>query len=460
LTTLAYLVLSFVVILLIARLLSKLLKKRVLTRFGFDKGTQESIAVIFTYLVAFLGVLIIMQSFGINISSLTVFAGALGIGFGIALQDLASNFISGITILMDRAIRVGDFIEVDHLLGTVERISIRSIVVRTIHNVFVIVPNNRFVRENVINWSYKDPRCRLTLPINFPDDLDPIHITEALIAAAYQEPRVLPMPSPHVWFKGYGEGTIDFELLVWIDNPPDTSLIKSNIYYHIAHEIKMRNIETAAPQRNLCVRHPESLFPFIHETVSALQGTAKTEAASEKGKKSGSSALLLTDLLRKVDYFKNLTDFELLKIIESGYRKNLKALQILFNEGDPGDAFYIILSGEVEVFVPKINRKLAVLEKGNFFGELALILGIPRTASVRALKPTVLFCIHSEGFERLLKNHTSLYLSIIEELEEHKEELAQRQKELREMGLLDEDEDDDNVVTWVTKRIKKLFSLG
>ena len=459
LMSLVELAIALVIIFTIASLLSRVIKKKVLRRFGLDKGTQESIATIFTYIFAFIGLLVIMQGFGINISSLTVFAGALGIGFGIALQDLASNFISGITILMDRSIRVGDFIEVDHLLGTVEKISMRSTVVCTIHNVTVIVPNNRFVRHNVINWSYEDPRCRLQLPISFPDDLDPVHITEALIAAAYREPKALPMPSPHVWFKGYGEGTIDFELLVWIDNPPDTSMIKSNLYYLISNELRLRNIETAAPQRNLHIRHPETLAIMVQEAILTLKGVLDSMPLVAEAQKPGPSILLLTDLLRKVDYFKNFKDFELLKLIENGYRKNLKTSEVLFNEGDPGDAFYLVLSGAVNVFVPKINKTLATLKTGNFFGELALILGIPRTASVQALEPTVLFCIHSEGFEQVLKQHTTLYASIIEELEKHKEELAERQKQLREMGLLDDNEEDENVLAWVGKRIRKLFSL-
>ena len=164
-------------------------------------------------------------------------------------------------------------------------------------------------------------------------------------------------------------------------------------------------------------------------------------------------------MLRQIIYFQNLNDLELRQLIEAGYRQRLNASQILFRENDPGDAFYIVLDGSVEVFVEKINKHLVNLTVGKFFGELALMLGIPRTASVRALEETVLFAINKDGFQRLLKEQPDFYEQIVKELAKHQEELTARQKQLREMGLVDASEDDQNPVTWVRNRLKNLFSL-
>ncbi|NET51492.1 MAG: cyclic nucleotide-binding domain-containing protein [Merismopedia sp. SIO2A8] len=163
--------------------------------------------------------------------------------------------------------------------------------------------------------------------------------------------------------------------------------------------------------------------------------------------------------MRLVTYFENLSDLEVRQLIEIGYRKRLVPSQVLFHEDEPGDAFYIILSGSVEVFVAKLSKHLTILGAGQFFGELALMLGIPRTATVRAVEETILFVINRKGFEKLLQEHPELSEVIVQELGKHKEELAQRQKQLRDMGLLDATEDDKNPVSWVRKRLKKIFSL-
>ena len=154
-----------------------------------------------------------------------------------------------------------------------------------------------------------------------------------------------------------------------------------------------------------------------------------------------------------------MNDLDLRKLIEIGYHLRIKESEILFKENDPGDAFYIILSGKVEVFVSKINKHLATLKKANFFGELALMLGIPRTATVRALEDTTLFVINNQAFEKFLKSNPLVAEEIVCELVKCQEELTYRQQQLRKMGLIDELEVDINPVVWVRKRLKKVFNL-
>lgn len=151
--------------LIIAKIISEGIKRSVLVRMRLDRGSREAISTIISYILATIGCIFVLQASGINLTSLTVLAGVVGIGFGFGLQNLASNFISGLTLLFEHQIRVGDFIEIDKLLGTVETISIRSTIIKTIDGLFVIIPNIKFVETNIINWSYRDPRCRLHIPV-------------------------------------------------------------------------------------------------------------------------------------------------------------------------------------------------------------------------------------------------------------------------------------------------------
>ncbi|MGA7935876.1 MAG: mechanosensitive ion channel domain-containing protein, partial [Kovacikia sp.] len=215
LSLLLTLILVIITVFWVSRSLSNWLKRGVFIRLGLDRGTREVIASLIQYLLTVLGLIIVLQTAGVNLSSLTLFAGVLGIGIGFGLQNLASNFISGLTLLVEQPIRVGDFIEVENLLGTVESISIRSTTVRTQDGVFVIVPNIRFVEHNVVNWSYRDPRCRIHVPVGVAYGSDTLLVSEALLEAARQDPKVLNDPAPRVWFKGFGDSSLTFELLVW-----------------------------------------------------------------------------------------------------------------------------------------------------------------------------------------------------------------------------------------------------
>ncbi len=222
-----------IVVLLVAGVIKHLLKKRILPRFGLDVGTRESLSAITSYIVTIIGFLIVLETTGINLSSLAVFAGGLGIGFGIGLQNLASNFISGLTLLFEQPIKVGDYIEVDKLAGTVEEIAIRSSTIRTINGVFVIVPNSHFLDNNVVNWSYRDPNCRIVIPVRVAEESDSLAVMEALLTAARQESRILSNPCPEVYFKGPKKDTLRFELLVWIHNPSEMDSIKSALQFLI-----------------------------------------------------------------------------------------------------------------------------------------------------------------------------------------------------------------------------------
>ncbi len=330
-----------------------------------------------------LGFIIVLQTAGVNLSSLTLFAGVVGIGIGFGLQNLASNFISGLTLLVEQPIRVGDFIEVGNLLGTVENISIRSTTVRTQDGVFVIVPNIRFVENNVINWSYRDPRCRIHIPIGVAYGSDTLLVSEALVEAARKNPKVLNDPPPRVWLRGFGDSALNFELLVWINEPAESEPIKSSLNFAIERELHVRGIKVPFPQRDLHIHNFRGIESLIQGSDHSELGNGRhhpLELPAQEAKPAAPLAInnmTLRDLLRRISYFHQCTDTEILQLIEYGYRQLFPADQIVCEEGTPGDAFYIILRGSVEIFSKRVEQYIATLNEGEFFGEMALLMGIP-----------------------------------------------------------------------------------
>ncbi|MCD8485819.1 MAG: mechanosensitive ion channel [Desertifilum sp.] len=444
--------LALFLILFICRNLKGFLKYRILSKFKIDEGNREAIATIISYGIGTLSILVLLQTQGFNLASLAVLAGGLGVGIGLGLQSLTKNFTSGLTLLLERKLKVGDFIEFAGLSGYIKEISLRATVIRTREGGDVVVPNSQLVENQVLNWSYDTFTARVQIPVGVAYGTDPVLVTETLLNCAYADASVLHDPAPRVIFKGFGDNALNFELWVWVNRIDLSPIIRSSINFIIEYQLRQQGISIPFPQRDLWLRNPEVLTPTYstnnHHPVSSLPEL-------EKPKK----PLSLRQLLHEVVYFQNLNDLELRQMIEIGYRKRLSSSQVLFREGDPGDAFYIILSGEVEVYVEKIGKHLTTLGPGKFFGELSLMLGIPRTATIRATEETLLFAINNLAFEKLLREHPELTEAIIQELARHREELAERQKQLREMGLVDDDEDDKNPVIWVRKRLKNLFGV-
>ncbi|MFB2917518.1 mechanosensitive ion channel domain-containing protein [Aerosakkonema funiforme] len=459
------LIISLLIAIFTSSALSNFLKERLLVRMGIDEGNREAIAVIVRYATAALGILIVLQSIGFNLASLAVLAGGLGVGLGFGVQDLTTNFVSGLTLLVDRPVKVGDYIELGNLTGTVKKISIRSTIINTNDDSSVIVPNSSMIGNKIVNWSYDSSYCCLRIPVVVADDNDPLLVTETLLSAAYMESAILYNPNPRVLFVGFTEQGFKFELLAWLDKPNKIELIKSSLNFAIEYNFRENGIKFPTDDRNLWFQNPEVFAPLLQKQNSTkidpkkeTDITASYESALQIAP-IPAKQLPVHDLLRQIVYFQNLNDLELRQLIEAGYRQRLVPSQILFRENDPGDAFFIILEGTVEVFVEKINKHLVNLTVGQFFGELALMLGIPRTATVRAIEETILFAINKAGFQQLLQEHPELFEEIVKALGNHQEELTARQKQLREMGLVDTAEDDQNPVAWVRKRLQKLFNL-
>jgi small-conductance mechanosensitive channel len=233
----------------------RFLFNRFLVKSGLDRSLQYAIAQIVSNLVLIIGIFIVLDNAGIHLGALTVFAGAVGVGVGFGLQNIASNFISGLVILAERPITIGDRVEVAGVVGQVQQIRARSTVILTNDNIAMIVPNSKFIDSPVTNWTYSDRRVRFRVPIGVAYGSDVNKVREALIAAGRSNSHVLEDPGPSVFLNKFGESSIDFELVVWSSEMSHRpSRFKSDLNFAIEEKLREAGIKIPFPQRDLHIR--------------------------------------------------------------------------------------------------------------------------------------------------------------------------------------------------------------
>ena len=233
----------------------RFLFNRFLAKSGLDRSLQYAIAQIVSNVVLIVGIFIVLDNAGIHLGALTVFAGAVGVGVGFGLQNIASNFISGLVILAERPITVGDRVEVAGIAGQVQHIRARSTVIVTNDNITMIVPNTKFIDSPVTNWTYGDPRVRFRLPVGVAYGSDVDKVREALLAAAEENPNTLKDPEPSVFLEKFGENSLDFELVVWSSEMSyRPRRYRSDLNFAMEQKLREAGIEIAFPQRDLHIR--------------------------------------------------------------------------------------------------------------------------------------------------------------------------------------------------------------
>jgi potassium efflux system protein len=207
--------------------------------------------------LTFIGAIVILQVWHIDVSSLTFLASVLGVGVGFGLQNIANNFVSGLVVSLERPIQPGDFVKVDEWMGTVEHIGPRNTEMRTLDNVSILIPNSRFLESEVINWTHRDPVSRLHVPLGVAYGSDIARVRAALLEAAHDHPDVLKDPRPRVEFKGFGESALEFELLVWTGDPRIQQRLISDLNYRVETNLRRYHVQVPFPQRDLHLRSPQ-----------------------------------------------------------------------------------------------------------------------------------------------------------------------------------------------------------
>jgi small-conductance mechanosensitive channel len=261
---------------LIARLLRKLIAEKLFGRTHVDPGVRYALGRVTSYVIWILGLIVALQPLGINATTLAVFGGAIGVGIGFGLQDIAKNFVAGLILLIERPIKVGDRIEIGQVTGSVAEIRARATLVRTNDDIYLIVPNSKFVTETVTNWSYRSPRVRFHFPVSVASGSDPRAVEQALLEAAAKNEHVLTEPGPTVLFAAFGESSLDFELACWTSGMLHRrSALRSEMNHAIHEALTARGIELPFPQRDIHIRSAEGLEGLRIGRGGAADGAAR-----------------------------------------------------------------------------------------------------------------------------------------------------------------------------------------
>jgi len=239
----------------IARYVKTLIETKVFLKLRIERGLKQTFSTLIRYIIISIAILIGLNLAGIPLRSLAFFAGAFGIGIGFGMQNIISNFISGIILLFERPMRVGDVITLeDGTLGTIERISTRSTTIITPDNVSLTVPNSKFVESKITNWSLPQPHMRGKVTVGVAYGSDTALVKKCLLEVAQQNPKVRKYPEPFVRFNEFGDSALIFDLFFWGDDAGARWFAMSELNFSIDEVFRKNNIEIAFPQRDIHIR--------------------------------------------------------------------------------------------------------------------------------------------------------------------------------------------------------------
>ena len=247
---------------LLTRFSRYILGNKILARTKMDRGVQYALLRAFGYLVFLLGLIVGLDTTGLNLRSLLVVGGALGLGVGLGLQNIVSNFVAGLVILWEGPVKVGDLIEVGNTQGEVIRIGARGTWVRTLDNQVIIVPNSEFINQRVSNWTANDRIVRLSIPVGVSYDCDLDKVREVLLDIAKRHPEVLDVPPPAAIVTGFGDNAVNIVLRVSTALMTErTTTIKSDLFLEVFRVFREKNIDMPFPQRDIHIRSVEAPAP-------------------------------------------------------------------------------------------------------------------------------------------------------------------------------------------------------
>lgn len=255
----------FLVVMFLSRTAQRALSERVLPETALDIGLQQSLATVFGYLGVIFAVVLGVAAVGVDLSNIALIAGALSVGIGFGLQTIVSNLVAGITLLVERPIKVGDWIVVGDQQGIVKRIKIRSTEIETFERNSVIVPNAAFLQDTVINRTHKDRISRIEVPIGVAYGSDVKKVEKILRDVAKDNPKIAADPEPFVLFQNFGASSLDFELRCFCPNVSDTIRGASELRFSIDEAFRREGIEIPFPQRDINIKGIEGLENLLRQ---------------------------------------------------------------------------------------------------------------------------------------------------------------------------------------------------
>lgn len=252
-------ILIFVVVMLLTRAGQRALTEQILPETQIDTGLQHSLSAGFGYIGAVIAAVLAVSAIGLDLTNIALIAGALSVGIGFGLQNIVNNFVSGLTLLVERPIKVGDWVVVGDQEGIVKRIQVRATEIETFQRTSVIVPNSAFLQEPVINRTHKDSFARIEVRVGVAYGSDTAKVERILLSAAKENPKVASWPEPFVLFTNFGESSLDFELRCYCQNVFDTIRGASELRFSIDQGFRKEGIEIPFPQRDVHLKDIDRL---------------------------------------------------------------------------------------------------------------------------------------------------------------------------------------------------------
>jgi len=432
---------------LAARGLKRLLAGRVLCWFSLPEGRREAVATLVSLGLAALGYVVVVQGMGLDFGALAVIFGALGVGVGFGLQELTRNLSSGLTLLMEGKLKVGDLIEFGSTTGYIREISIRSTVIRTFQGAEIVVPNSAITNAPVKNLSYLTPDGRVDVAVTVDHRSDPLAVTEVLLEAALAEPTVLTDPPPKVLLHGLGERGLEFELWAWTSAIHASLTLRSSLNYAIEQGLREREIELAGTRQ------------YIQLLGAAEVPMPPLAAPDTAGAIPAERRPPLREELPDHPCFRDLDRRRLRELVGSGARRSVPAGTVLIRQGEEGRAFHLVLAGRVEAIheTERVSHRLFTFAAGEFFGELPLLLQVPYPTTMIVPVETTLFVIPSGSFRALLASRPEFADTVAREVARRSDVLHSYEDCLRQRGLL-EDADIGHPLQWFRERLRRVLA--
>jgi potassium-dependent mechanosensitive channel len=239
---------------ILARFIAVALDEEVLSRVSLARGVPFALTTITRYTILVLGFIAAVAVLGFEVSNLALLVSALGVGIGFGMQNMVNNFISGLILLFERPIKVGDLVSLEQLLGRVSRIGIRSSTIRSFDGADVIVPNGDLISNRVTNWTLADTRRRLSFPVGVAYGTPARRVIELLEEVADANPAILSEPAPNGLFTGFGDSSLDFELRAWSESEDALTIVRSEVAVGIQEALAAAGIEVPFPQRDVHIK--------------------------------------------------------------------------------------------------------------------------------------------------------------------------------------------------------------
>ena len=254
----------FIILFTISGYIVRALRSKVLPRFHLEESIIYNISRVIHYTLLIMSAAFAFQFIGIDFSGLVVVFGFLSVGIGFGLQNITSNFISGLILLFERPIKIGDRVTVGGTEGDVVEIKMRSTVIRSLNNISIIVPNSEFVSAQVVNWSHGDPRVRVDIHVGVSYSSDLQTVLRCLREVADEHDSVLKDPKPFVRLMEFGDSSWNMFLGAWIHDPGNYYQIRSDLNCAIVEKFRNNDVEIPFPQRDLHIRSPLPV-PFANQ---------------------------------------------------------------------------------------------------------------------------------------------------------------------------------------------------